>query len=124
MSEGAFTEQEFSLRKRLEGNTVVLEVRGEADLHTAPELRATLTDVIDDGARRVVVDLTATTFIDSMTLGVLLGTLKRLQPSGGRMAIACPDEHVRRVFEITSLQEILNVHASTDAALAAASADA
>lgn len=85
----------------------VVAVTGQADLHTAPELRGVLAAAIDDGARRVVVDLSDATFVDSMTLGVLLGALKRLGPLSGQLAIACPDPHLRRVFEITSLDRVL-----------------
>lgn len=100
-----------------------MAVEGQADLHTAPELRTVLAETLDGGARRVLVDLSETTFLDSMTLGVLLGALKRLQAVSGRIAIACPDEHIRRVFEITSLDSVLDVHATTDAAFRAVAAE-
>ena len=61
----------------------VIEVHGQADLHTASELRGAIGDAIDRGAVYLVVDLSEATFIDSMTLGVLLGAVKRLRPAGG-----------------------------------------
>lgn len=99
------------------GGAHVIAVAGQADLHTAPELRAALGAAIDEGAREVVVDFTDATFIDSMTLGVLLGALKRLTPLSGRLAVACPDQHLRRVFEITSLDRVLSLADSRSAAL-------
>ena len=67
---------------------VVIAVHGQADLHTAPQLREAMTNAIDGGATSLIVDLSAATFVDSMTLGVLLGAVKRLRPHGGKVAVA------------------------------------
>ena len=72
-------------------------------------MRNEIGQAIDAGSRGVVVDLTEATFIDSMTLGVLLGALKRLATVDGRLSIVCPDPHLRRVFEITSLDRVLDL---------------
>ena len=47
----------------------VIAVSGQADLHTAPELREAIGSAIDEGHRQLAIDLTEATFIDSMTLG-------------------------------------------------------
>jgi len=96
----------------------VLAVTGQADLHTAPELREAIGAAIDDGQRRLAIDLTEATFVDSMTLGVLLGALRRLTAVDGRLAIICPDPHLRRVFEITSLDRVLDLVDTRDEAVA------
>ena len=97
---------------------VVIAVHGQADLHTAPELRNAITAAIDGGATGLVVDLSEATFIDSMTLGVLLGAVKRLRPSGGKVAIVCNDPHIRRIFEITLLDRVFSLHTDLEAARA------
>lgn len=111
---------EFQLLETTVGGVSVIAVAGQADLHTAPQLRSVIAATLDDGAHRLVIDLTETTFLDSMTLGVLLGALKRLGPDGGRLAIACPDPNLRRVFEITSLDQVLDVAETTAEAIALA----
>ena len=95
----------------------VVTVRGQADLHTAPELRTAITQEIDRGVASVVVDLSAATFIDSMTLGVLLGAVKRLRPQGGSVSVVCADPHIRRIFEITLLDRVFTLYPDLDAAL-------
>jgi anti-sigma B factor antagonist len=97
---------------------VVIAVHGQADLHTAPELRNAITAALDGGATGLVVDLSEATFIDSMTLGVLLGAVKRLRPSGGKVSIVCTDPHIRRIFEITLLDRVFSLHTSLEAARA------
>jgi len=113
-------EEAFSVGvSRPDARVALVAVRGQADLHTAPELRASITNAIDEGARVVVVDLSETTFIDSMTLGVLLGAVKRLRPSGGSVSVVCSDPHIRRVFEITLLDRVFALYPDREAALAA-----
>lgn len=99
---------------------VVLGVRGQADLHTAPELRNAINAALDAGATGLVVDLSQASFVDSMTLGVLLGAVKRLRPSGGKVGIVCVDPHIRRIFEITMLDRVFSLHGDRDAAREAA----
>jgi anti-sigma B factor antagonist len=96
---------------------VVIAVHGQADLHTAPELRNAIADAVDSGAHFLVVDLSEASFIDSMTLGVLLGGVKRLRPTGGTVSVVCTDPHIRRIFEITLLDRVFSLHDDRDAAL-------
>jgi anti-sigma B factor antagonist len=98
----------------------VVTPTGEIDAHTAPQLRATILDELDD--RRVnvlVIDLSGVSFLDSSALGVLVGTLKRMRERGGRLEIVLPASHARRVFEITALERVLSLHETLDEALAA-----
>ena len=87
--------------------THVVAVRGDVDLYSAPELRRSLDELIGSGKTRVLVDLTETSFIDSTTLGVLVGAIKRLRVHDGRLALACDDPSILRVFGITGLALVL-----------------
>jgi anti-sigma B factor antagonist len=101
------------------GGLAVVTVRGEVDAFSAGILRRELLTVVAAGARVVVVDLDATTFMDSVTLGVLLGTLRRLQSSGGELRIACANGPIRRTFELTQLVRVLPVYGCVADALSA-----
>ena len=98
--------------------TSLVVLHGQADLHTAPELRDKVAAAIDGGAQNLVIDLTDATFIDSMTLGVLLGAVKRLRPTGGQMRIVVSSSSIRRIFEITLLDRVFTLCETRDAALA------
>ena len=92
--------------------------RSEVDLYTAPEFKQQLLDVIAKGARDVVVDFTRTTFIDSTTLGVLVGGVKRLRAQDGRLALVCSDRNITKIFEITGLDRVFTIYPTRDEALA------
>jgi anti-sigma B factor antagonist len=126
MDERASTAADWDFRveeDRPRAGTVVLAVVGDADLHAAPELRARLTAAIDEGASDVVLDLSQATFVDSMTLGVLLGGMKRLRSTGGRLQLVVSRPDIRRIFEMTLLDRILPLYATLDDALVPAERD-
>jgi anti-sigma B factor antagonist len=98
---------------------VVFVLHGEVDLHVSPELRARLTAAIESGAPGVVVDLSRVTFLDSMALGVLLGALKLLRARGGELHLVVPTPELRRIFELTLLDEVFALARTRQEAFAA-----
>jgi anti-sigma B factor antagonist len=110
---------EFKLATADLGNGVyTVSVAGEVDLATAPELKEGLGEVVNNGARGVLVDLSNASFIDSTTLGVLMGAVKRLRPVGGELAIACHDSNIRKIFEITLLDRVFKIFDTPGAGVA------
>jgi anti-sigma B factor antagonist len=98
---------------------VVFVLHGEVDLHEAPELRARLATAVDAGTTGVVVDLSHVTFLDSMALGVLLGTLKQLRARGSELHLVVPTPELRRIFELTLLDEVFALTRTRQEAFAA-----
>ena len=87
----------------------VVRAAGELDVNTAPELREQLANLVSEGARRIVVDLTDVSFVDSTALSVLVSALKRLRQANGDLELASPKPSVRRVFEITGLTRLFTI---------------
>ena len=104
--------------EQLDGNAYVIALAGEVDLYTAPEFKQQLLDVIGKGAKNVVVDFSDTTFIDSTTLGVLVGGVKRLRTNDGQLSLVCSDRNITKIFEITGLDRVFEIHATRDEAVA------
>jgi anti-sigma B factor antagonist len=119
MDDSATTREETAAVEviRHSPDVAVLVIHGQADLHTAPELRTQLHDTIDDGAFHVIVDLTDATFVDSMTLGVLLGGVKRLRPQGGQLRVVVDQPGLRRIFEVTLLDRVFMLVGTREEAL-------
>lgn len=109
---------DFWITETSSPGTVLLAVHGEADLHTAPELRERLSSAIDTGAQAIVLDLTETTFLDSMSLGVLLGAMKRVRAREGEVRLVVSRADVRRIFEITLLDRVFQIEETREAAFA------
>jgi len=102
----------------LDDHTVVVSVRGEIHVTTAPEFSRRLNDVIASGKTLLVLDLLGVDFIDSTGLSVLLNGLRSVTRTDGRMAIAAANPTVLRLFEITKLDSTFDIHPTRDEALA------
>ena len=106
-------------------SVAVVEVAGELDLHSAPQLRAELNRALENNAPpRIVVDLMGVTFLDSTGVGVLVGALKRAREAQGALHFCGAQSRVRRVFEITGLIGALPLFVTRDEAFAAFDSDA
>ena len=97
---------------------VVVAVRGEVDIATAPKLREKLVELASQGAQKVVVDLEGVDFLDSTGLGVLIGGMKRLRGLDGDLTLVCTQPRILKVFEITGLNRAFTIHETVDAAVA------
>jgi len=92
-----------------EPSGLVLTVSGELDIATAPSLRDQLTAAIDAGRYRLVLDLSALSFLDSVALAAIVHAKQRL-PEHGKMALAIdPSSYVMLVFESGGLPQILDL---------------
>jgi anti-sigma B factor antagonist len=92
-----------------DGAQRLVEVIGELDMYTSPRLREVMLDLIDDGARTIVIDMAELTLIDSTGLGVLVGILKRILQHGGDLELRSPRRAARRVIEITGLDRVFTI---------------
>ena len=104
--------------EKIDDATYFISLAGEVDLYTAPEFKQELLSAIADGAGDVIVDFSDTTFIDSTTLGVLVGGVKRLRAQDGRLSLVCSDRNIRKIFEITGLDRVFTIYPTRDEALA------
>ena len=98
----------------------VVTLEGEIDIYSSPQFKEVLLKSIDDGATRVIIDLTDVSFIDSTALGVLVSGAKRVRPRNGSLEIICVDENIIRILEITGLDRIFGIYPSREQALRAA----
>jgi anti-sigma B factor antagonist len=109
---------DLTLNTRSEADRTVLEVAGEVDVYTGPTLRDRISDLLDGGARDLVVDLARVDFIDSTGLGVLVGALNRARELGGSLQLICAQERVLKLLRITGLDQVFTVRPSLEQALA------
>jgi anti-sigma B factor antagonist len=100
----------------LDGSGVMVHVQGELDLASAPSLKWALTDLLQTGVQRMVLDLSRVSFIDSTALSVLVG-VQRALPQEGRIAIAAATAEVCNILELTGLDATFEMLPSVEDAL-------
>lgn len=92
-----------------QGEVLHCAVAGEIDLHSASELRARLDEGLARSPSEIRLDLSATTFLDSSGLGVILGRYRRLREKGGQLSIEGAGGTVRSVLELSGLDQIIQI---------------
>ena len=116
---------EFEIEEHTAGGDAhVVSVTGEVDLFTAPEFKDRVMAPIAAGVERVVVDLSDASFIDSSSLGVLIGAHRRLRARGGRLMVACDHAAILKTFRVTGLDSVFTIAPTVEEALAAPDPDA
>lgn len=95
----------------------LIQVDGELDIATAPQLSEAISGVAS-GAD-LVIDLTATSFIDSSASRVLANARRADPTSPAHVSIVCPpsNRRVRRVLDFLGLPEVVPVYDDVDTAV-------
>jgi anti-sigma B factor antagonist len=94
----------FAVEVDAEHDPVVVCVRGELDMSTAPDLAKALADAAP-AASTVVVDLSGVSFLDSSAIGTLVTAGRARSEAGGRLQVGPRSTIVDRVLEITGLSQ-------------------
>jgi anti-sigma B factor antagonist len=89
-------------------------VRGEVELATAPALTSALEEGIRCSSGAFVVDLVAVDFLDSSGVACLVRARALLGRDNRALALVCPPGNVRRVLELTGIDELVPVYGSRD----------
>ena len=97
----------------------VIDVQGEIDMYTAPRLREQLIDLVGKGSCQLVVNLDKVGFLDSTSLGVLVGGLRRVRAHDGSLDLVCTQQRILKIFRITGLTEVFGIYQTVDQAIAA-----
>jgi anti-sigma B factor antagonist len=110
----------FSSERSLLGDdSGLVALSGEVDISTAPRFKEDLLALMDEGVRRIVVDLSEVTFIDSTALGVLIGGVRRLHEREGRLVLVAATRPVLRALTLTGLDRVFTICPTREEAVAA-----
>ncbi len=96
----------------------VVRLVGRLDLASSEAVKQQLVQAVGSGHRRLVVDLDGVDFLDSSGLGALIGGLKVARVARGNLRIARPNDQVRLVLELTTLDRVLHPYNTVEEALA------
>jgi anti-sigma B factor antagonist len=109
---------EVSVSRKATDDIPVVAVSGEVDVYSAPELKESLTKLLQTGAKSIVVDLSDVAFLDSTGLGALVEARAATSEAGGSLPVVCSHERILKLFTITGLDGVFSIHGSVDEALA------
>jgi anti-sigma B factor antagonist len=97
----------------------ILPLEGEIDLHISPQIAVALRELIKEKPRKLVIDLSKVSYIDSSGLAVLIDGMQKVEFYGGKLYLVGLQENLRAVFESTRLDQAFRIFPDVAAALAA-----
>ena len=89
-------------------STLTVEISGNIDTVTAPELDSQLQENLAD-VKELILDFAAVDYISSAGLRVILMTNQMMEDVDGSMTVKNVNEDVRDVFEMTGFDSLLNL---------------
>ncbi len=100
------------------GRTAVVTASGEIDITNAESLRDALLTALNAGALGLVVDMAATTFIDSAGVTALVRASRRASATDATLRLAVTAPAVLRVLNLVGIDQLIAVHPSLTEAVA------
>ena len=86
-----------------------LTLTGKIYADVAPQLKTELMSAVDKGLKFLLVNAETLEQIDSSGLNVFVTLLKKIRPSGGKIAFFGLNGNIQRVFDITKLATVMGV---------------
>jgi anti-sigma B factor antagonist len=105
------------LTRQADGGVTVVAPTGRLDVAGAPSLKEAIGEVVKSEKPRVVIDLEGVSFVDSTGLGSVISALKQIRSSQGDLRLAAPNQQVRVVLELTTLDRVFPYYATVEEAL-------
>ncbi len=104
--------------RQVEPDVTVVELTGHLNLgNELMSLEATVKRVIQEGARKLVIDVTKLDYIDSAGIGMLVACNGQMDRAGGKMRVAGAHSTVAKAFEVVHMDRIMSLDAAVDTAL-------
>ncbi|MEH2144733.1 STAS domain-containing protein [Nostoc sp.] len=93
----------------------VIKLTGNLNATTSQDFRQNITNILETGAKIVLVDFKDVTFMDSSGLGALVLAFKTLRAADTKLALCSINEQVRILFELTNMDKVFEIFPNQDA---------
>ncbi|MBZ5673129.1 MAG: STAS domain-containing protein [Acidobacteriia bacterium] len=104
--------------RQVEPNLTVVELSGHLNLgNELMTLESAVKRLIEEGARKLVIDVTRLDYIDSAGIGMLVGCNGQMDRAGGKMRVAGAHSTVAKAFEVVHMGRIMALDADVDTAV-------
>jgi anti-anti-sigma factor len=107
--------------RKISTETSLIAIEGEVNRYSENALMEAYTRASEGGTRNIILDFNRLDYMNSSGIGLLVTLLVRVQRQGQRLMAIGLNEHYRQIFELTRLNEAIQVFPDEEAALAEAS---
>lgn len=102
-------DDELMIESRNVNDILVVNLQGDLDAFTIQKVKNQLTQSIENGYRKIVVNLSRVRYINSTSIGVLVGRLRELKEYHGELALAELSDRVNRVLTLVGGKKLFNI---------------
>src|SRR5437773_10562013 len=108
----------MQIERSLVQDAIVVRMEGRFEFGTRNEYKRLIGQIVQEGFRRLVLDLEGVTFLDSSGLGLLLLTDQNFKLKKGTFSLVNPTGYVRQVIELANLPRVIPIFDSIGEAIA------
>ena len=102
-------------RTRIEPDVEVVAVSGQIILgRECQRVEWVIEEIIRDGQRKVVFDLSNLTHIDSTGVGIIITCCGKMSEAGGELRLAALQPRVREIMRVTKLDRVVTFYPSAE----------
>ncbi len=103
----------MNIETRQKGDVVIVDFQGRLAIGVGDELLPRLIEeILGDGHRKILLNLSEMDYIDSNGLGELVQTLKTSKRAGAHLVLLKPQDRVRKSLKLTNLLPMFQVFES------------
>ena len=106
----------MKIQTKNQGDIQIIELAGELDYHSSPELREKLGELTGKQSPKILVDLSGVEYMDSSGIATFVEAFQKTKRYQGRLILAELTDTVRGVFEIAKLESIFEISPTVDEA--------
>ena len=98
----------FSVGERgYNSGIVIIDINGEIDIATTPELNNVLTNLLKQGKIKIIVNLKNVTYVSSSGWGLFISLMKTIRHNNGDLKLVQLSPEVKVIFDMTSLFKLI-----------------
>ena len=98
---------------------IICNLEGEIDINTSLELRKVFDKFINNNQKKIIIDFSYVSYIDSSGLATLIEMLQRLKKIGGNLYLVNLSDRIKNIFEVTKLIKLFLIFDNKDLAIEA-----
>lgn len=95
----------------------ILKIYGEINLETYNKFRDEVLKNIMEIQKNIIMDMEEVTYTNSMGLSTIIKAYVELKKEEGELKLCCLQHPIRRLFQITKLDDVIDIYETLDEAI-------
>ena len=104
----------LDVKTKSEDSVAIIEIEGEVDLYSSPDLRKALLEMTKAQNKAILVDLAKVTYMDSSGVATLVEALQQVGKYEGKLKLANLRDAVKDVFDLSRLDKVFDIYESVE----------